>query len=101
VPAAIVTSYLIAYVAWRLLRASVGSSQIRAADLRGARAEVITPIPPGGVGEVAAYVDGQRFNGPAREERGRPADRGAYVVVKEAVGHTLVVSVGDEGQQTP
>ena len=79
----------------------MGSSEIRAADLRGARAEVLTPIPPGGVGEVAAYVRGQRFNGPAREERGRPAARGVSVVVKEAVGHTLVVSVGDEGQQTP
>jgi membrane protein implicated in regulation of membrane protease activity len=98
IPASIVTSYFITYVAWRLLRASVGSSQIRAADLRGARAEVLTPIPAGGVGEVAAYVGGQRFNAPAREQRGRPAARGTHVVVKEAVGHTLVVSVSDDEQ---
>jgi membrane protein implicated in regulation of membrane protease activity len=91
VPAAIVTSYLITYAGWRLVSGSSGSSQIRAASLEGAIAEVITPIPAGGMGEVAAMVDGQRFAGPAREVDGKAVPRGARVRVRSLVGATLVV----------
>jgi hypothetical protein len=52
---------------------------------------VITPIPAGGIGEVAAIVKGQRFSGPAREQDGREVPRGAHVRVKAMVGTTLVV----------
>ncbi len=90
-PAAIVTAYGVTYVAWRLVMTSRGSSEIRLADLVGARAEAITPIPPGGVGEVAAMVASQRYNGPAREASGREVARGTIVTVEGMVGTTLVV----------
>jgi hypothetical protein len=54
VPAALVTAYAVTYVGWRLVTGARGSSAIRAAELVGAPAEVLTPIPAGGVGEVAA-----------------------------------------------
>ncbi len=92
-PAAVVTAYLVTYAGWRLVTGSTGSSQIRQADLVGAPAEVLTPIPKGGVGEVAAMVDGQRFSGPAREEGGREVPRGAQVTVKGMVGGTIVVTL--------
>jgi membrane protein implicated in regulation of membrane protease activity len=91
VPAAAITSYLVTYAAWRLVTGSVGSSQIRLADLSGAHAEVTTPIPAGGIGEVAAMVDGQRYSGAAREVDGREVPRGAHVTVRGLTGTTLVV----------
>lgn len=90
-PAAAVTAYAVTYVAWRLVMSSRGSSQIRLAELAGARAEVITPIPAGGIGEVAAMVQSQRYNAPAREAHGREVARGTIVIVEGLVGTTLVV----------
>jgi membrane protein implicated in regulation of membrane protease activity len=97
IPAAGVTSYVVTYAAWRLVAGSVGSSQIRLADLHGAPAEVTTPIPAGGIGEVAAMVSGQRYSGPAREVDGREVPRGARVTVKALMGTTLIVSWSGAG----
>jgi membrane protein implicated in regulation of membrane protease activity len=96
-PAGLATAYLVTYVSWRLVRSASGSSQVRPAQLVGVRAEVLTPIPEGGVGEVAAMVEGQRFNAPAREVAGRAVARGQLVRVTEMVGGTLLVSI-DEGK---
>jgi membrane protein implicated in regulation of membrane protease activity len=96
-PAGLATAYAVTYVSWRLVRSASGSSQVRPSQFAGARAEVITPIPEGGVGEVAAMVDGQRFNAPAREVAGRAVSRGRLVGVIEMVGATLIVSI-DEGK---
>jgi membrane protein implicated in regulation of membrane protease activity len=92
VPLALLTSYLVTYAGFKLVAGSRGSSVIQLSSLPGARAEVITPIPAGGVGEVAALVDGQRFTGAAREQDGKDVPRGAHVTVKAMVGTTLVVS---------
>ncbi|HEX6738201.1 MAG TPA: hypothetical protein VF310_08025 [Vicinamibacteria bacterium] len=92
IPAALLTAYGITYVGWRLVSSSRGSSQIRLADLEGARGEVITPIPEGGLGEVAAMVQGQRFSGPARASDGRPVARGTLVTVEAMVAGTMVVA---------
>lgn len=91
IPAAVATAYLVTYAGWRIVGSSRGSSQIRLQDLAGAQAEVITPIPAGGVGEVAALVSGQRYTAPAREARGREVPRGAHVRVLKMVGSTLLV----------
>ena len=93
VPAGLATAYLVTYVSWRVVRSASGSSQVRPSQLVGARAEVLTPIPEGGIGEVAAMVDGQRFNAPAREVAGRAVARGQLVRVAEMVGGTLMVTV--------
>jgi membrane protein implicated in regulation of membrane protease activity len=94
VPAAVATSYLVTYLGWRIVQGARASSMIRLSDLRGATAEVTTPIPPGGVGEAVAMVGGQRYSGPAREERGVELPRGAAVTVVGVVGPTLVVRAG-------
>jgi membrane-bound ClpP family serine protease len=91
VPAAFATAYAVSYAAFRVISTSRGTSTISLASLQGALGEVITPIPAGGVGEVAAIVNGQRYAGPAREEHGREVPRGAHVKVKGMVGTTLVV----------
>jgi membrane protein implicated in regulation of membrane protease activity len=94
VPAALLTAYGISYVGWRLVSSSRGSSQIRLADLEGARGEVTTPIPEGGIGEVAAMVQGQRFSGPARAGDGRALPRGTAVTVTAMMAGTMVVAAG-------
>jgi membrane protein implicated in regulation of membrane protease activity len=91
IPAAVATAYLVTYAGWRIVGSSRGSSQIRLQDLPGADAEVITPIPAGGVGEVAALVSGQRYTAPAREAHGREVPRGVHVRVLKMVGSTLIV----------
>ncbi len=91
IPAAVATAYLITYAGWRIVGSSRGSSQIRLQDLAGAHAEVITPIPKDGLGEVAALVGGQRYTAPAREAHGREVPRGAQVKVLRMVGSTLLV----------
>jgi membrane-bound ClpP family serine protease len=90
-PAAIVTAYLVTYVAWRVVRGSRGSSQIRLADLKGLSAEVITPIPARGVGEIVALVHGQRYTAPARSENDGPIARGVLVTIREFAGATVIV----------
>ncbi len=91
IPAAVATAYLVTYAGWRIVGSSRGSSAIRLQDLAGVDAEVITPIPAGGVGEVAALVGGQRYTAPAREAQGREVARGARVKVLRMVGTTLLV----------
>lgn len=93
IPAAFGTAYLVTYMGWRIVSSSRGSSQIRLQDLAGSPAEVITPIPKDGLGEVAALVGGQRFTAPARESEGREVPRGAQVTVLRMVGTTLLVKV--------
>ena len=100
-PAALVLTYIVTYASWRLVTRSRGSSQIRLDDLKGALAEVITPIPAGGIGEVAAMVSGQRYTAPAREESGKAVARGGRVTVKAMLGTTLIVTQGDGTHASP
>jgi membrane-bound ClpP family serine protease len=95
IPLAIGTGYLVTYAAWRMVSGSRGSISIRLSDLVGATAEVLTPIPAGGMGEIAALVDGQRVARPARESQGREVPRGALVKVVQVVGGTLLVTIAD------
>lgn len=92
VPAAFATAYAVTYVGWKVILGARSTSTIRLDQLVGARAEVITPIPAGGVGEVAAIVAGERFSGPAREAAGGEVPRGALVKVQAMAGSTLIVS---------
>ena len=94
-PAALVTAYVVTYASWRITRASIGSSEIRTRDLIGAVGEVVTPIPAGGVGEVAVVVGGQRFTNAARDLQGGEIPRGASVVVRQMGGATMFVEAAE------
>jgi membrane protein implicated in regulation of membrane protease activity len=90
-PLALVFSYAASYAAWRVLVGSSTTSAIPTGDLAGVDAEVLTPIPAGGIGEAAAFVGGQRYTSPAREVDGREVPRGAMVSVVRLTGSTLYV----------
>jgi hypothetical protein len=97
VPLAFASAYGVTYAGWRLMQGSRASSAFRLEDLVGQPAEVLTPIPAGGIGEVSAALAGQRVAGPAREAQGREVRRGAVVRVVRVVGATLVVNVDEHG----
>lgn len=95
-PAALATSYAVTYAAWRVVRSSSGSSQIRPHELAGAVGEVVTPIPAGGIGEVTALVRGERFTASAREASGGALPRGTIVRVAQFAGSTLIVTAREQ-----
>lgn len=95
-PAALATAYAVTYFSWTVVTGSRGSSAIKVGALAGAEGEVLTPIPAGGLGEVAAFVEGQRFTAAAREAGGGALARGTSVVVERMAGSTLVVRARDQ-----
>lgn len=68
-----------------------GTSHWRADDVIDLEAEVITPIPADGLGEVAYIVGDSRVNSPARSETGDPIEKRAMVRISKIVGGTVTV----------
>ncbi len=52
-------------------------------DLIGSEAEVITPVPKTGLGEIAYYFNGTRGTISARSIDGKVIGRGATVIIRE------------------
>jgi amino acid transporter len=68
-----------------------GSSESHVARLVGTDANVITPIPENGVGEIAYVVGGTRYTAPARVENGKAVAGGRSVIIKRVVGTQFYV----------
>jgi membrane-bound ClpP family serine protease len=60
-------------------------------EMTGREAEVITPIPEAGMGEVAFVVKGQREVSAARSAEGSAIGKGRLVVIEKVSGPTLYV----------
>jgi hypothetical protein len=72
------------FVFWgmnKVFSAVQGSSMVRVAGLKGRKAEVITPILEGGVGEISYEAQGTRLSAPARSVKGKAVARGAIVKI--------------------
>ncbi|HLY10034.1 MAG TPA: hypothetical protein VKW04_12075 [Planctomycetota bacterium] len=82
---------LVAYVFYRIMQATQGSSHARAGEEIGLDAEVTISIPSGGLGEIAYVVRGSRFNNPARTVDGRDLPAGAGVKIVSKSGNTYLV----------
>jgi hypothetical protein len=82
-PLAILGGFFIAFVVFvffnKLFRAAQGSSEGCVRQLVGQGATVITPIAPGGVGEIAYVQGGTRYTAPARTDDGHALASGAHV----------------------
>ncbi len=85
--AAVIAHFAFGY----FLIAPQGSTEVTQKDIVGATAEVITPIPADGMGEVAFVAQGARVTYPARSADNRPIERRTTVSIVEIVG--TVVSV--------
>lgn len=69
------------------------SSESRVATLVGMTASVVTPIPQGGVGEIAYIQGGARYTAPARTENGAPIGAGKPVRIHRIVGTQYYVEI--------
>jgi membrane protein implicated in regulation of membrane protease activity len=75
-----------------IFRATQSSSESRVAELVGRSGTIISPIPAGGVGEIA-YVDGgTRYTAPARTEDGAALASGTHVYITRISGAQFYVS---------
>ncbi len=88
--AAIVAGLLVTCLRF-IFKRSQSSSESKVATLPGLAANVITPIPENGVGEIAYVQGGTRYNAPAREEKGRPVASGQTVKITRVVGTQFFV----------
>ena len=75
----------------QLFSKTQSSSESKVADLIGATATIITPIPAGGVGEIAYVQGGTRYTAPARTEIGAAVASGRLVKITRIVGSQLYV----------
>ena len=67
------------------------SSESRLASVVGMLANVVSPIPAAGVGEIAYVQAGTRYTAPAREETGKPVGSGQAVKIVRVVGAQFYV----------
>ena len=61
------------------------------ASLAGQVASIISPIPAGGVGEIAYVQGGSRYSAPARAEGDLPIAAGQSVRISRVVGTQFYV----------
>jgi len=74
-----------------VFRKTQASTNIDATTLVGEHADVITPIPEGGVGEIAYVVRGMRQNAPARSADGKAISSPSEVEIVRVVGSSFIV----------
>lgn len=84
-------SLIVAYAYSRLLVEMHGTTEIRQADMIGAVAQVITPIPADGMGEVRFEIKNELISRPARSSDRTPISRGTTVVVEQIVAGAVIV----------
>ncbi|HHV99746.1 MAG TPA: hypothetical protein GXX36_09275 [Clostridiaceae bacterium] len=61
-------------------------------EIVGFDAEVITPIPPNGLGEIAYVINGTRYNLSAKSADGEKIGRGETVKIRSVSGNLAIVS---------
>jgi membrane protein implicated in regulation of membrane protease activity len=95
-PLSLVGGLVVAGVLLVFLRAvfshTQSSSESKVAALIGSEANVITPIPENGVGEIAYVVGGTRYSAPARAENNVAVANGKTVKITRIVGTQFYVT---------
>ena len=98
VPLAMVGGFIIAAIVFtifsKIFHATQSSSEGRVGQLLGCSATVITPIPPGGVGEIAYVQGGTRYTAPARSEDSMTLTTGTPVWIVRIAGAHFYVNTG-------
>lgn len=76
----------------RFMYRSQSNSTYSLADLVGNEAEVITPVPEKGIGEIACVINGIRHNLSAKSFYGKEIARGAAVSIRDIQGNVALVT---------
>ena len=74
-----------------LFQKTQSSSESKLATTIGMTASILTPIPAGGVGEIAYVQSGSRYTAPARSENGVPIGAGQPVKITRIIGSLFFV----------
>ena len=74
-----------------MFKQTQSSSESRVSTLIGHTASIVTPIPEGGVGEIAYVQGGSRYTAPARTEKGTPVPAGRSVRITGVTGAQFYV----------
>lgn len=72
-----------------------GSSEVRISEMAGTQAEVLTPIPADGLGEIAFVAQGGRVTFSARSLHKTDISRGMTVLITRVVGSVAFVEPVD------
>ncbi len=91
----------IAHFAFGFLLSTQASSEVRRQDIVGATAEVITPIPAEGLGQIAFVARGGRMTYGARSEEETAIRRGTVVTIVEVVGNVALVRPKQKAPPAP
>ncbi|HET6201268.1 MAG TPA: NfeD family protein [Planctomycetota bacterium] len=75
----------------KFFSAAQKTSEVRTGDLLGATAEVVSGIPPQGLGEIVFTAMGGRTNAPAASASGEPIPKHTPVRIARIVGGTYYV----------
>jgi len=79
------------YLLYKIFAVTQSDSGYTRESTLGIEAEVITPIPDNGVGEIAYIAKGSRFNAPARSEEQSAIAKHSVVRIIKVVGHIFYV----------
>lgn len=94
-PSATLSGFIIAGIVLygfnKIFKATQASSEARVSTLVGIEAEVITPIPANGIGEIAYVSRGTRFTGSARSMDKQNIPKNANVIITKILGTTFYV----------
>jgi membrane protein implicated in regulation of membrane protease activity len=88
----LLVAWLLIWTFNRIFARAERTSAPSAYEIIGLEAEVITPVPSGGLGEVAYTVRGARYSGPARSVSGQGLPRGQRVIIRRREGAVLYVA---------
>ncbi len=75
----------------KLMYSSQSNSIFSLDDLADTEAEVLTPIPEQGIGEIAYVANGERNNMPARSSDKIGIERGTTVIIRKVAGNIAFV----------
>ncbi len=84
----------------KIFHSTQSSSESHVRSLIGQSANIITPIPENGVGEIAYVQAGTRYTAPARNQAGGRVDCGRPVKIVAIVGNQFYVSPVENGEKT-
>jgi membrane protein implicated in regulation of membrane protease activity len=90
-----VIAFGVFYLFYRVFSITQSTSSVSVRYAVGKHADVITPIPVGGVGEIAYVLGGRRFNVAARSEGNTAIPTGSNVIVSRIKGGSHYVRTCD------
>jgi membrane protein implicated in regulation of membrane protease activity len=86
-----VVAGIVFYFFYKIFQITQASSEPTMESVLDIEAEVITPIPANGIGEISYVVKGSRFTAPARAEEQEAIVKHTIVRITKIVGNTFYV----------